>query len=176
MAVMDVVAKQIYSVTLLTGNFCIMDVVSTLRLNQVLRCVAVCCSVLQCVAVCCGNFCILDVVSTLLPQPGVAVRCSALQHIAAISASWKSFPLFVSTMCCSVLQCIAVCCGNFCIMDVVSTLRLNQVLHCVAVCCSVLQCVAAICASWKSCPLFAPTKSCRVLQSVAGCCKELQCV
>jgi hypothetical protein len=35
MAIMDVVAKQIYSVTLLTGNFCIMDVVSTLRLDQI---------------------------------------------------------------------------------------------------------------------------------------------
>lgn len=35
MAIMDIVAKQIYSVTLLTGNFCIMDVVSTLRLAQI---------------------------------------------------------------------------------------------------------------------------------------------
>jgi len=35
MAIMDVVAKQVYSVTLLTGNFCIMDTVATLRLDQI---------------------------------------------------------------------------------------------------------------------------------------------
>jgi len=36
-------------------------------------------------------------------------------------------------VCCSVLQCVAVCC--------------NSVLQCVAVCCSVLQCVAIVCCS-----------------------------
>jgi len=49
-------------------------------------------------------------------------------------------------VCCSVLQCAAVC---------------YSVLQGVAVCCSVLQCVA-VCYS--------------ALQGVAGCCSELQCV
>jgi len=151
MAVMDVVAKQIYSVTLLTGNFCIMDVVSTLRLNQVLRCVAVCCSVLQCVAVCCGNFCILDVVSTLLPQPGVAVRCS-------------------------VLQCVAAYCSDFCIMEVVSTLRLNHVLQCVAVYCSVLRQFLHHGCRVHSSPQPSLAECCRVLQGVARSCSVFECV
>ena len=88
MAIMDIVAKQIYSVTLLTGNFCIMDVVSTLRLNQVLQSVAGCCSVLQCVAV--RHLC----ETTIYQQQGAAVRCSVLQCVA---------------VCCSALQCVALC-------------------------------------------------------------------
>jgi len=52
-----------------------------------LRCVAVCCSVLQCDAVCCSvvQYC--------------ASCCSMLQCVAA---------------CCSVLQCVAVCCSVSC--------------------------------------------------------------
>jgi len=50
------------------------------------------------------------------------------------------------SLCCSVLQRVAVCCS---------------VLQCVAVCCSVLQCVAVCCS---------------VLQCVAVCCSVLQCV
>jgi len=74
--------------------------------------------------------------------------------------------------CCSVLQCVAVCCSVF------------SVLQCVAVCCgvsqhvamrcNVLQCVALSCAL-----LHLPQRAsmcCRVLQCVAECCSVLQCV
>jgi len=51
-----------------------------------------------------------------------------------------------SSVCCSVLQCVAACCG---------------VLQCVAGCCRVLQCVAGCCG---------------VLPCVAVCCRVLPCV
>jgi hypothetical protein len=35
----DVCTKTVYVATLLTGNFCLMDVMQTLRLSQVLTCV-----------------------------------------------------------------------------------------------------------------------------------------
>ena len=44
-------------------------------------------------------------------------------------------------MCCSVLQCVAVCCSVL-LESVQGDLRRIQ---CVAVCCSVLQCVAVCC-------------------------------
>ena len=77
---------------------------------------------------------------------------------ATVSKSWVLLPVrplnsfLITTVCCSVLQCVAVCCS---------------VLQCVAVCCSVLQC-GAVC--------------CSVLQRVqcvaacAVCCSVLQCV
>jgi len=55
-------------------------------------------------------------------------------------------------VCCSVLQCAAVCCSA-------SSLLVQQSeLKCVAVCCRVLQCVVVCCS---------------VLQCVAVCCSEL---
>jgi len=63
-------------------------------------------------------------------------------------------------VCCSVLQCVAVCCS------------VCSVMRCVAVCCSALQCVAvcAVCCS----VLQNVAECCRVLQSVAVCCSVLQ--
>jgi len=55
-----------------------------------------------------------------------------------------------SALCCSVLQCLAVCCNVYCVCEA----RMSHV-------CSVVQCVA-VCFS--------------VLQCVAVCCSELQCV
>ena len=34
LTLIDVVSKSVYAVTLMTGNFCIMDVVQTLRMQQ----------------------------------------------------------------------------------------------------------------------------------------------
>ena len=85
-----------------------------------MRCVAVCCSVLQCVA------CVAC----------VAVCCSVLKCVAV--CYWGvSKTVFWSCNCvasCDVLQCVAVC---------------YSALQCIAVCCSVLQCVAcvAVCCS-----------------------------
>ena len=56
---------------------------TTLSYDDVLQCVAVCCSVLQCVAVCCSVL------------RCVVLCCSVLQCVA---------------VCCIVLQCVAVCC------------------------------------------------------------------
>jgi len=79
-----------------------------------LRCVEVCCSVLQCMAVCCSVL------------QGVAVCCSSVlqQCVAVCGSSWRgSFrtPLVGSPVHISVLQCVVVCCS---------------VLQCVVVCCS----------------------------------------
>jgi len=61
-------------------------------------------------------------------------------------------------VCCSVLQCVAVCRSRrptTCIYDAPGYTYLCREMQCVAVCCSVLQCVAVCCS---------------VLQCVAVCC------
>jgi len=85
--------------------------------------------------------------------------------------------LRVAAVRCSVLWCVAVCCGG--------------VLQCVAVCCSVLQCVAvrcsvlqcvAVCFSALQCVavcysvLQCVAVCCSVMQYIAVCCGVLQCV
>jgi len=69
------------------------------------------CIMLQCVAVCCS---LLKKTKSSLPS-----HCVASESIRACC--------IVTTVRCSVLQCVAVCCS---------------VLQCVAVCCSVLQFIA----------------------------------
>jgi len=68
-------------------------------------------------------------------------------------------------VCCSVLQCVAVCCSVT-----------WSVLQCVAVCCSVLQCVAEWLESAWLDNHYQKTIKSSVLQCVAVCCSELQCV
>ena len=63
------------------------------------------------------------------------------------------------SVCCSVLQCVAVYCS---------------VLQYATVCCSVLQCVVACC-SVLQCVLRCVAVRCSVLQCVAECCSVLQC-
>jgi len=65
-----------------------------------------------------------------------------MSHVS--QSSWVSFR---TSVCCSVLQCVAV-----------AQTRPAPVSQCVAVCCSVLQCVAVCCS---------------VLQCVAVCCSVL---
>ena len=120
-----------------------------------LRCVAVCCSVLQCVPTAL-SFCIHTLFITALRPyhmwlvdlicvlQCVAVCCSVLQCVA---------------VCCSVSQCVAVCC-SVSLQPFYSAYTPSLLLHtrsntwlvdcicvlpCVAVCCSVLQCVAVCC-------------------------------
>jgi len=64
-------------------------------------------------------------------------------------------------VCCSVLQCVAVCCSGY-----VPVTRSNM---CVAVCCSVLQCVAVCCSAlqWLCTRHAVRHVCCRVLQCVA---------
>jgi len=72
------------------------------------------------------------------PKFAVAVCCSVLQCVAVCSESHASQEQVISkcnSVCCSVLQYVAVCCS---------------VLQCVAVCCSALQCVASCCSVLSS--------------------------
>jgi len=99
-------------------------------LDELLQCVAVCCSALQCVAVCCS---VLQC---------VAVRCSVWACY-----RWSSSTRPIWTRCCSVLQCVAVRCSALqCVsvlpVKLVDEAHLDKMLQCVAVCCSALQCVA----------------------------------
>jgi len=85
------------------------------RCCSVLRCVAVCCSVLQ---LFCANYLAFAQSPTKRSHvflAHVAVSCSVLQCV---------------TVCYNVLQCVVTCCN---------------VLQYVAVCCGVLQCVAVCC-------------------------------
>ena len=75
-------------------------------------------------------------------------------------------------MCCSELQCVAVCCSKLCVAVSCSKLCVAvfvpvqcSVLQCVAVSCRVLQCVAVCCSVCYN-----------VVQCVAVCCSALQCV
>jgi len=66
-------------------------------------------------------------------------------------------------VCCSLLQCVAMCCNIILLhsrsIDTLIKGLNTSVLQCVAVCCSVLQCVVVCCS---------------VLQCVAVCCSVLQ--
>ena len=57
-------------------------------------------------------------------------------------------------MCCSVLQCVAVCCSEESSESEQSRIVsvCCSVLQCVAVCCSVLQCVAVCCSMSQFAP------------------------
>ena len=99
----------------------------------------------------------------------------------------------VSTVCCSVLQCVAVCCSVLqCVAVRCSVLpcparlpnsychphslkRQYSALQCVAVCCSVLQCAAV---SHTAIDTVSNVSTVRysMLQCVAVCCSVLQCV
>jgi len=93
--------------------------------RSVLQCVAVCCSVLQCVAVCCSVLqcvavrcipnsilngtthssvlqCVAVCYSALHPQFYFTVTIKPQLH-----PQWYLLPIAV---CCSVMQCVAVCC------------------------------------------------------------------
>ena len=90
-------------------------------------------------------------------------------------------------MCCSVLQCVAVCCSLY----QESCVRLLQTFPgrgwCVGACCSVLQYVAvfikrAVCnfrrhslGDWRGRYVAACSVCCSALQRVAACCSVLQC-
>jgi len=113
--------------------------ISIVGLNpkNMLQCVEVCCSVLQC----CNRTAFSDRPPILISVVGVNPK-NILQCVA---------------VCCSVLQCVAVCCSVLQCCNrtafsdrppiVISIVGLNpkNMLQCVAVCCSVLKCVAVCC-------------------------------
>jgi len=157
----------------------------------VLRCVAVCCSVLQCVAVCCN---VLQCVAVCLQC--VAVCCSVLQCVAVPTVHRLLKRLFgtpflhvdvlqYAAVCCSVLQCVAVCCSVLqCAAVRCSVL---QSVAGTATCCSVLQCLSDIAywsgstvtlsSTWVCCSVLqCAAVRCSILQSVAVYSNVLQCV
>jgi len=90
-----------------------------------------------------------------------ATHCNTLHHVLGIAVA-----VYVTKVCCSVLQCATVCCS---------------VLQCVAVCCSVLQCAAVCCSVLQSAlgiyvAVYVSTVWCSALQCVAVCCSVMQCV
>ena len=100
-------------------------------------------------------------------EEAILSGCAVLQCAACVA------------VCCSVLQCVAVCCSVL------------QCAACVAVCCSVLQCVAVCCSVLlmdvfvRSCKSLAEEEEaipsgvaalCSVLQRCAVCCSVVQCV
>ena len=184
---------------------------------SVLPCVAVCCSVLQCVAVCCCVLqCVAVCCSVLQGRPHeqcaagqislqhTATHCSSLQHTAThcnqlqltradlinevCPAVHLNF-LPRASVCCSVLQCVLMCCrARWVITSSQAPMCVQvrcSVLQGVAVCCSVLQCVAACCSVLQCVAVWAhpsehflPIASvcCSVLQCVSVCCSVLQYV
>ena len=79
--------------------------------------------------------------------------------------------------CCSVLQCVAMCCSILLRFAMYGGNVIQSVLQCVAVCCSALQCVAVCC---RVPPLSVGRVRvmvcCSVLQCVLVCCSSLECV
>jgi len=112
-----------------------------------------------------------------------------LPRFTAIILLW----VYVSPVCCNVLQCVALCCRD------IHTCKSSEwwhpmwpstmccsVLQCVVVCCDVLQCVGLWCMNTYIHPAGTSTTCCSVLQYVAVwhsvaqcvtvCCSALQCV
>jgi len=176
--------------------------------SNVLHWVAEWCSLLQRDAVCCSVSLGLRVgswrvtwgergaVDRTVTAQNTATHCNTLQHTCSKQLPmWGPLRIYVLRcveVCCSVLQCIAVCSSN----------QLPQWKHwnpCVAVCCSVLQIVVVYCTNQL--PEWGPRNAygisfksghtrmdlqcvtrmgvavcCSVLQCVAMCCSVVQCV
>jgi len=79
-------------------------------------------------------------------------------------------------LCCSVLQCVAVCCSVllYLLRSLVGTRSI--VFQCVAVCCSVLQCIAMCCSTCSGVKSTKDRMCCSMLQYIVVCCSVLQCV
>jgi len=86
----------------------------------VLRCVAVCCSVLQCVAVC-------YVHPYTYVNPVFKALCAFL--LEACEALLSSNQCVA--VCCSVLQCVAVCCSSVLQCVAVHRTNLNNIYICI---------------------------------------------
>jgi len=86
----------------------------------VLHCVAVCCTVLQCVALYCSRLEQDSPQAHMMAHTATrGVTCEAIA-IREISRFHESVSHMIDTVCCSVLQCVAVCaimwaCGLSCV-------------------------------------------------------------
>ena len=154
---------------------------------SVLQCVAVCCSVLQCVAVCCS----VTAQHLASQRDHVSVYLYVFVQYFASKRHPFHFPVYLrvpkqyvashpvsilgtrfcrgfSESCCSVMQCVAVCCSVHSLLHRIFW----KMLQCNAVCCSVLQYALASAEDF----LKVVAVCCSVLQCVAVCCSVLQCV
>jgi len=110
----------------------------------VLQHVAVCCSVWQCVAVE-KSVCAKE---HSAKEPQIIVLFCGKRTLKIRHYMHLNYPVALvmyDSVCCSVLQCVAVCC-SVCAICLIHMCDISHVccgvLQCVAVCCSVLQCVA----------------------------------
>ena len=160
---------------------------------QCVKCVAVCCSVLQCVAVCCSDsvsprafrLYFAAVCRSVLLQCAVAVWCSVLHRVAVscseqFSASPSAFTQHYVAVYCTessfqhrrlhsyntMLQGVAGCCTFSCALALLPYLY-------VAACCSVLQYVSRSLALVHVGREILVTLCCSVLQRVAAYCNML---
>jgi len=94
---------------------------------SVLQCVAVCCSVLQCVAVCLYREWVLIWLSRHTNQSSTNASC----HICDSSVTYgHSFICDSFTCdCCSVLQCVAVCCSVYMLIHMWLTCVTHELQH-----------------------------------------------
>jgi len=134
---------------------------------------------LQCVAVCCRDILTLHHTAGAVPQHILEemLRLMTQGAVATRPHSLSLSPRCVA-VCCSVLQCVALChivCCSVLQSPHACTLALSVpgVLQCVAVCCSVLHCLL-------QCVALSIAVCCSVLQRVVVCCivccSVLQCV
>jgi len=101
---------------------------------SVLQCVTVCCSVLQCVAVCCSVLQSVNEHRSSFLNPSVLTKTIAEANSWLCSCVCCSVLLqCVVAVCCSVLQCVAVCCSR--------RLAIGHISVCVCVCVYVCMCV-----------------------------------
>ena len=142
-----------------------------------IKCVAVCCSVLQYVAVCCNVLqCVHNTMVYLASKESYQTHTS--MYINRVLLIYYKGPIpdsdltnLHAAVCCrevygSVLQCAAVCCSVLQCWAVY-----YSVLLCVAVCCSVLQSVAVFYSVLQRAAVC-----CSVPHCVAVCCIVLQCL
>ena len=103
----------------------------------------------------------------------VAMFCNVLQCVADMIWHLRLVCQFICcsvSVCCSMLQCVAVYGGD----NMASTSGPPvYVLQCFAVCCSVLQCVADV--IWHLC-LFHQSVNFSVFLCATACCSVFQCV
>jgi len=130
-----------------------------------LKCVALCYSVLQCVGVCCGMLkCVEEIRSKQKSEGNVLFQNSYILQ------SIKDLQIDLFLVCCSMLKCAAVCCR---VLQCAALQNSNIGLQYVAVCYSALQCAAVLrCAYSCRSPSI---MSCSMLQCVTVRCSVLLC-
>jgi len=159
-----------------------MEYYNTLQLKRVtLQCTAAHCNTLQHTATHCNALQRTATHCNTLQHGGMRAwsnhACVAVDNLAARNVGSTYIPPCIrAPACCSVLQCVTVCCSVLQRLWVhgARTFPIHtcpRVLQCVAACCSVLRCVAAGMSVWSTyvSPYICAPVCCSVLQCVAVC-------